>query len=127
MPREITTETLNLCAAYKRCIVAGSDVTAFVGEWAAMLGVQRPAIWRRLRSGGVLPAYAPRKEGGKGRPKGGGEPGYSAKRREASIAHSEARQPPADAERVYRDPCPRCGVRADYGCDHRSARLGVAA
>lgn len=22
---------------------------------------------------------------------------------------------------VHRDPCPKCGVRADYGCKHRRA------
>lgn len=24
----------------------------------------------------------------------------------------------ADIPRVWRDPCPRCGVRADIGCEH---------
>lgn len=29
------------------------------------------------------------------------------------------RDPPADAPRVYREPCFRCGVRGDIGCAHQ--------
>lgn len=32
-------------------------------------------------------------------------------------------RPPEDAVRVYRDPCPRCGVRADIGCRHTARAL----
>jgi hypothetical protein len=30
------------------------------------------------------------------------------------------------ARRVYREPCPRCGVRADIGCPHSNHRDGLA-
>jgi len=30
-------------------------------------------------------------------------------------------------EPVHRDPCPRCGVRADIGCSHQFARLSMGA
>jgi len=28
-------------------------------------------------------------------------------------------------EPVDRDPCPRCGVRGDFGCGHSKVRLGT--
>lgn len=28
---------------------------------------------------------------------------------------------------VFRDPCPRCGVRADIGCPHSHARISMGA
>lgn len=109
-------ETERTCAAYCRAIESGTEAGVIVGELAAVYGVQRPAIWRRLRSGGVLPAYAPRVAGGSGRPKGGGIPGFSAKRRLASLnASGFFAEAPAP---VDRDPCSYCGVRADLGCKH---------
>lgn len=32
-----------------------------------------------------------------------------------------------DRPRVCRDPCPRCGVRRDVGCEHSGARLSMGA
>lgn len=103
--------TLSLCEAYRGLAATGGDVTSFVGEWARMLNVQRPAIWRRLRSGGALPPYNSSPRGGFGpRPK------------RVRVRVTVESLPP----RVDRDPCPRCGVRADVGCNHGYVRsLGV--
>ena len=35
------------------------------------------------------------------------------------------RGPVPEHLRVDRDACPRCGVRRDHGCGHRSSRLGM--
>jgi DNA-binding MarR family transcriptional regulator len=120
-------ETRRMCEEFRRRIRLGEDEKQIVADLAAQHDVQRPAIWKRLRSGGIVAEYAPRREGGKGRPVGGGVPGYTAERRRKSHDHSEARacvlaarQPPVD-----RDPCPRCGVRGDVGCGHSRAPLGM--
>lgn len=99
-----------------------------VGEIAASFGVQRPAVWRGLRSAGVLPPYNPRKPGGAGRPKGGGQPGYTLRRLEAErerVAAKQADYASIMATAVDRDPCPRCGVRRDLGCPHTASRLAL--
>lgn len=122
----ISEETKAICQAYEALVASGGDVAAFVGEWSAALGIQRPAVWKRLRNGGAIAAYQPRREGGKGRPLGGGVPGYTAQRNEKALAAAEARDATAKkAPRVHRDPCPRCGVRSDIGCEHSQAPLGV--
>lgn len=114
------------CEAFKLAIRNGATSREAVAELAALYDVQRPAIWKRLRDGGVIAPYAPRQDGGKGRPRGGGEPGYTVRRRERSIAVAQSRrtEPVAD-QFVSRDACPRCGVRADFGCKHSRAPIGT--
>lgn len=57
-----------------------------------------------------------------------GEPAVPRRTRGPSI-HTHARPRPIPDEllppRVDRDPCPRCGVRADVGCRHRAAGVFV--
>jgi hypothetical protein len=123
---DVTPRLRAICETFLRRIKDGVGSQVAVGELAAMHDVQRPAIWKSLRSGGVIAPYAPSLKGGKGRPRGGGEPGYSHRRREKSLACSEARNEPRSDQYVDRDPCPRCGVRGDYGCAHTRAPLGTS-
>jgi hypothetical protein len=114
------------CEAYKRGLAAGENPTDIVGEIAAAEGVQRPAVWRRLISGGLKEPYAERQPNGKGRPIGGGNPGFTVRRIEKSITAAARRRPDPEPDQfVNRDPCPRCGVRADIGCSHSKVRLGT--
>jgi hypothetical protein len=113
------------CEAFVKAIGSGRTSGEAVAELAARYDVQRPAIWKRLREGGVIAPYAPRQNGGKGRPLGGGEAGYAAQRRERSLAYHEARPEPRPEQFVDRDPCPRCGVRRDFGCTHSRAPIGM--
>lgn len=96
------------CAAYRAALAAGEKAEAFVARLARSEGVQRPAIWRRLRSGGALPKYnsTPKK--------------YPYKPKSEYKTHVERTM-----ERVDRDPCPRCGVRGDIICGHSRAPLTV--
>lgn len=56
-------------------------------------------------------------------------------RRERARQRSSARaagctpdlDPPIPETRVDRDPCPRCGVRADIGCAHSRSRISMGA
>lgn len=66
-------------------------------EIAIAFGVQKPAIYNALRRTGDLPPYG--------------------KRPARSVLKLAAAGPI-----IARDPCPRCGTRADYGCAH-SARV----
>lgn len=103
--RQATEDT---CAEYRRMIAAGGDPAEIVTGLAAHYGVNRPAIWRRLRAGGVLPPYRTRS-------------GIRRNRRPFSEINKEREAQP----RVDRDPCPRCGVRRDVGCGHSQAPLGM--
>ncbi len=78
------------------CDAFNKDVP--VAEIADMFGVQRPAIYKMLRRHGVLPAYKPAVVGKK-----------------TIGSYTERRQTEPGPDRT---PCPRCGVRADYGCSH---------
>ena len=53
--------------------------------------------------------------------------GYCGDARKVRI---NVRQPRAGDDRLYprvdRDPCPRCGIRADIGCAHSRGRIGTA-
>ena len=98
------------CEAFLRALKSEAEIPDAVGGIAAQEGVERPAIWRRLRAGGVLKAYQP------GKPLGPRQ--KRPKREEAGAAHN-------DMPRVYRDPCPRCGARGDYNCGHSKAPLGM--
>lgn len=69
-------------------------------EIAAAFGVKRPAVYNALRRTGALPPY-----------------GKRVSRRTAKLSSAPVV--------VTRDPCPRCGTRADYGCRHTQA-LGLA-
>jgi hypothetical protein len=73
-------------------MAAGEDRSAVVGELSERYSLERPAIYRALRRGGILPAYKDPEE----------------KREEL-----EARP------RVESEPCFMCGVRPDIGCRHR--------
>jgi hypothetical protein len=83
-----------------------------VKDIAEVFGVQPPAIWRALRRYGILPPYQRRTDGGRGpRPK----------RRMDDISGAASNIDDFDLPpRVERDPCPRCGVRADIGCQHHA-------
>ncbi len=111
-----TERTAAVCNQYRAMISSGESAGRAVLELSFKYEVQRPAIWKILRRGGVLPPYAPRKNGGQGRPIGGGVAGYTQSRIDRSI---EGRQPVP--ERIIdRDPCFLCGIRADLGCKHRA-------
>jgi hypothetical protein len=115
------------CELFKRSIENGLTSREAVAELAERFDVQRPAIWKRLRDGGVIAPYAPRQKNGKGRPIGGGVAGYTAKRRERSVAVSAERSSePSPDQYVDRDACPRCGVRSDIGCKHNRVHLGTS-
>jgi hypothetical protein len=101
-------DTARTCEVYRKATAAGESPGDVVGYLAKWFGVQRPAIWRRLRTGGVLPKY------NEGSPIG---------RKPAGIRENRTRTPLPPT--VSRDPCPRCGVRADYGCGHSHIRLGT--
>lgn len=121
----VTARTALICTTYRKALAAGEDSTAVVGELAAANDVQRPAIWKALRRGGVLPPYAPKSEHGQGRPIGGGVSGYTELRR-ANMQSRQTRKIQMDeTPRVDRDPCPRCGVRRDFGCNHSRIPLGM--
>lgn len=123
---DATLRARTICEAFLKRISSGALSGDVVGELAAKHDVQRPAIWKSLRSGGVLAPYGSKENGGNGRPLGGGCNGYSTRRRERSIKTAEERRPePSPEQFVDRDPCPRCGVRRDYGCSHSLAPLGM--
>ena len=79
-----------------------------VRDIAERFGVQSPAVWRALRRTGELPPYKKLKTG----------------RRAAGVCR-ESTSFQVLGERVSRDPCPRCGVRADIGCPCAPAALGL--
>jgi DNA-binding MarR family transcriptional regulator len=117
----ISHKVRSVCERFVHAINGGEPQSDVIEQLAAAEDVQRPAIWKRLRMGGVIPDYAPRKDHGRGRPVGGGRPGYTERRRQSSLeARSEPPRPIVD-----RDPCPRCGVRGDIGCGHSHAPLRV--
>jgi hypothetical protein len=91
---------------------------------ARHFGVQEPCIYRAFR---LEQYFTPnmlerRHERSIGRlppnPKGGA----SALAKGVYIPREENLPP-----RVYRDPCPRCGVRGDIGCGHSKGALGWCA
>lgn len=123
MSRAVRQQTLDICAAFRAADNRGEDRSIVVSNLACLYNVQRPAIWKALRNGGVLPPYARRVDGGKGRPRGGGMPGYSENRRRRS--KSQISDEKAEMPRVDRDPCQRCGVRHDIGCHHTRAPVGM--
>jgi hypothetical protein len=100
--------TRRTCEQYQRMIALGGDPREIVTGLAAIYCVNRPAIWRRLRTGGVLPPYR------------SGTSITRIRRRASEITADKDKQP-----RVDRDPCQRCGVRHDIGCRHSQAPLGM--
>jgi hypothetical protein len=100
--------TRQTCDAYKRMADIGGDPSEIVTGLAAHFHVTRPSIWRRLRIGGVLPPYGTR------------GPLRKKRRPNREIKQDKDCQP-----RVDRDPCQRCGVRHDIGCNHSRAPLGM--
>jgi DNA-binding MarR family transcriptional regulator len=100
------------CEAFLRAVRADTEVPVAVALLAERYGTERSAIWRRLRSGGVLSPYRPKSKAGRRQP-------YIPR----SERHIPVRVLPSP---VRRDPCPRCGVRGDIGCKHSgAAQLGM--
>lgn len=109
-----------ICAEYRAFLADGISSGKAALELSAKYDVQRPAIWKALRRGGVLPPYAPRQHGGSGRPISGGVAGWSDQRRQHALGVADERQAALDHVPV-REPCFLCGARADVGCRHRRA------
>lgn len=105
--------TARTCEMYRRAISSDEEPSDIVGYLAQMDGVQRPAIWRRLRTGGVLPPYNNDRTR-VGRKAAGISPATAGRIDERTL-------PP----RVDRDPCERCGTRHDIGCHHSRAPVGM--
>lgn len=106
-----------VCTAYTEALKRGKNIEQVIGWLAEIEEVGRPAIWKRLRAGGIVSPY--KKGGSGGRPRAPSIlPRYkkqdSGNRRMGSL-------PPV----VSRDPCPRCGVRGDIACGHSKAPLGM--
>lgn len=108
----LSERTIRTCEQFKHALKSGIEPGDFVGYLSEREGVHRPAIWKRLRTGGALPDY------NKGNPTG---------RKAAGIMDADSKadriiptRPP-----VYRDPCPRCGIRGDLPCGHSRVRLGM--
>lgn len=103
--------TRRTCDLYRAGVDAG-EPTEIVGRLARAEGVARPAIWKRLISGGERPSYGVTTREPIGRAAGG-----------VGMAARENREnlPPV----VDRDPCQRCGVRADFGCAHTRVPVGM--
>lgn len=96
-----------VCDAYLEAVARGKNITTTIAWLSEAEGVGRPAIWRRLRSGGALPPYSTRTN-------------KTARRTRSEIVIEKLFAP-----RVDRDPCPRCGVRGDIDCGHSKAPLGM--
>lgn len=102
-------------------IAAGEPQREVIADLAGMHDVQRPAIWKALRAGGVVAPYAPKDTRGPGRPTGGGQPGYTAERSAIARTAAERREDHMISSRpAPLEPCGRCGTRADVGCVHQS-------
>lgn len=114
----LSDQTLHICEVGRNVLASGGDLGVAVAALADKYGVQRPAIYKSLRTGGVLPPYKERKDGGKGRPVGGGVRGYTERRRRTHSEIKSAFEAKAEQLRVNRDPCTYCGVRVDVGCRH---------
>lgn len=112
MTLAISHDTIRTCEIYTKAIAGGEEPRVVIGYLACEYGVNRPEIWRRLRSGGVLPGYHRRENMGR----------KAAGLMKASLRQERLEPPSAP---VNRDPCPRCGVRRDIGCEHTPCRLGM--
>lgn len=120
MSRPIKDKTRRICATYRLRIAAGDTERDVITDLAAMNEVQRPAIWKALRSGGVVAPYAPKDSRGPGRPTGGGQPGYTVKRSAIARTAAERREDQMISSRpAPLEPCGWCGTRADLGCEHQ--------
>jgi hypothetical protein len=105
------TKAFHTCQAFIRARASGEEESDIVGYLAEAEGIQRPAIWKRLRQGGALPPYNVRRE------RSG---------RLAAGIKGQSNEPKFNmAQVVDRDPCQRCGARGDYDCGHRRVRLGT--
>lgn len=111
----VTSQTTHeTCALYTRAIAGGEESRDVITHLSEMYGVQRPAIWKRLRAGGVLPGYGLQ----------------VIDRRVGRAAAGVSRHKTLDRyavlpPKISRDPCPRCGVRGDIPCGHSRNRLGM--
>lgn len=92
---------------------------------AALFGVQRQAVWRAFRTAGYEPpGTIARREAAQRRL----DAVYASigTRRPATSRRESLNEALANAPRVHRDPCQRCGCRGDIECKHRWAPpLGV--
>lgn len=117
MSRMTAVETAELCATFKRRRADGETESAIVRDLSADYEIQRPAVWKALRRGGVIPPYNPKQPDGQGRPLGGGQLGWTRRRTEQSLATKKR-----EADRGLPAPleaCGWCGTRADVGCAHQ--------
>lgn len=101
------TPTFITCEDFRYYMSQGREASDVVGWLAVKHGVERSAIYNRLRRGGVLPPYGTRHN---------------------LLARVMRKTEPLTAEeiparRVYRDPCPRCGTRGDIPCGHNHSPL----
>jgi hypothetical protein len=103
-------QTQSTCAIYSAAIAAGENPSDVVGELASSAGVNRPAIWKRLRAGGIIPPYRNK----------------LANTRATRRTNLQLAQAARGMARVERDPCPRCGCRGDYPCGHDRTPLRVS-
>jgi hypothetical protein len=80
------------------------------GAISQVVGVARCSVWRALRRGGLMPPYNVRK------------PRAPRNRRARALEIIAEQNALIETLRVSRDPCPRCGVRQDFGCAHTRGR-----
>lgn len=85
---------------YNALLARGLSKGQAVALLAAKAGVRQPAIYKRLRRLGTLPPYNPRRSAG------------------CTLGPGDIPGDEIVARRIERDPCPRCGTRADHGCRH---------
>jgi hypothetical protein len=110
MPSQSSEQCATICRIYQRAVAAGEDKSDVVGELSAQYGVQRPAIWRALRRGGLLADYVKRVTK---------QPEHKAK--PVLLTTQEKRDALEARPRVESEPCFLCGVRPDVSCRHKRA------
>jgi hypothetical protein len=108
----VSEDTLRTAAAYREALASGADPQTAVHRIAAAFSLRRDVVRSRLRRQGLY--GRPEFEKGMGR--------HCAGLKDADWAADRIIPP---TEPVHRDPCQRCGVRADIGCGCSKARLGM--
>jgi hypothetical protein len=111
MSGHITQATRDTCDIYRDAIAAGEAQASIIKHLASQYDVQRPAIWKRLRAGGLIPDY-------------GVSDGKPVGRLAGGVMVDREKRPNAPPP-VFRDPCQRCGARGDYSCGHSKTPLGT--
>ena len=95
-------------ASFRAAIARGETRADVVRTLASIYNVEPATIRQRLRKAGLWEV-----EPNKGKPK-------------PERRMSEGARRPAEVlpDPVFRDPCPRCNVRADIGCRHTISPFG---